>query len=186
MAMASSSSKVEHEVAIVASADATSTHCLVCHSRLGVSSRNSIEIFKHLLSDDRPVSLSVGNLLADVLKDGSFHSQVICKKCFKLVAELDEIDVRRIEIKQDILNSYKRTLELLEEEKLTSQEIENEESRKLPLGSDDGNVTKYRVLLPKGRKKMPPKKVKAKADSEEESEHKVMLPTLCSEFLMRP
>ncbi|KAK7868949.1 hypothetical protein R5R35_002583 [Gryllus longicercus] len=147
------------------------TNCLICNSRLGVSSRNSCEIFHKTLltSSEKPVSTLIGTFLEQEVTEDSVHSHVICKKCYKLLNEADEIECRLSEIKLDLVNNYKRTLKIQTEGE--KEILDEDDDRKLPLGSEDGNVVK------RGRKKTLPKKIKSPPNSEEDYDQKEN--TLC-------
>nr|CAD7258250.1 unnamed protein product [Timema shepardi] len=117
------------------------TYCLLCNSRVGVSSRNSLEIFQntYVTSSERPVASSIGAFLEHEITEDTVHSNVICKKCYKLLNEADEIEVRLADIKLEVQENYKRTLVLQMEGDKSATEG-GEEHEKLPLSSEDGNV----------------------------------------------
>nr|CAD7588742.1 unnamed protein product [Timema genevievae] len=109
--------------------------------RVGVSSRNSLEIFQntYVTSSERPVASSIGAFLEHEITEDTVHSNVICKKCYKLLNEADEIEVRLADIKLEVQENYKRTLVLQMEGDKSATEG-GEEHEKLPLSSEDGNV----------------------------------------------
>ncbi|XP_066994648.2 zinc finger protein 543 isoform X2 [Anabrus simplex] len=152
--------------------------CLICNSRLGVSSRNSCEIFhKNVCTSttERPISFIIGAVLEHEISEDTVHSNVICKKCFKLLDEVDEIESRLAEIKVELTTSYKRTIKIQTE----GEKEEEDDDRKLPLSSDDPNIVKQKMLA-RSRKKPTPKKIKSSqstGNSEEEYEQKEN--TLC-------
>lgn len=155
----------------------TSTQCLICNSRVGVSTRNSLEIFQKTIvtTSERPLSFTIGSVLGSEISEDTVHSNVICKKCFKLINEVDEIETRLAEIKLELTSSYQRTLKIQSEGGKQSP-LHDDDERKLPLGSDDGNVRKN--MVQGSRKKMIPKKLRSPTrNSEEDYEQKEN--TLC-------
>ncbi|XP_063216034.1 zinc finger protein 431-like [Bacillus rossius redtenbacheri] len=107
----------------------TNTQCLICNSRLGVSSRNSVEVFQGdavVTTSERPLSASISSVLEQEVHEGTVHSSVICKKCYKLLNEADEIEVRLAEIRAELQDSYKRTLVLQVEGGKASLELDAE------------------------------------------------------------
>lgn len=150
-----------------------SSHCLFCNSKLGVSSRNSCDIFsnKSLLgNEDRALSTLIGEVLQIEATKESIHSNIICKKCFKLLYELDEIETRMTELKMELTTNYNKTIKLITEG--PPPEVPEEEEGKLPAGPEGEVVVKKR-----GRKKgQVYKKTKPSSpqESEEELEAKVI------------
>ncbi|KAH1002209.1 hypothetical protein HUJ04_008320 [Dendroctonus ponderosae] len=85
--------------------------CLICNASC-VSIRNSIHIFnENGVSNDLNVPEVLGNLLETEITDESIHSQFLCKKCYKLLDEYDEVVSRLSEIKNEIVENYQNTLE---------------------------------------------------------------------------
>lgn len=104
-----------------------STTCLLCNASSGVSTRNSVPIFECLTStSERPLVKLIGFVLGLEITVEDVHSTIICKKCFKLCDELDELEDRLSELKQEISTNYQRTLKRLEEKGIDGLE-ENEE-----------------------------------------------------------
>lgn len=140
------------------------THCLICNSKVAVSSRNSCNIFHKytVTSTDKPVSYTISTVLGQELNEETAHSHVICKKCFKLLNEIDEIEARLCEVKLEITTNYNRSLRIqseVERDVIELDDDEDDETRKLPLGTDDANIVKQKIVA-KSRKKGPPKKLK--------------------------
>ncbi|XP_011256418.1 zinc finger protein 431 isoform X1 [Camponotus floridanus] len=106
---------VSRRLAEKMTADKDCTHCLVCNSKAGVSTRNSVRIFND--STNTTSEKSLADIIATVLKkdinEESVHSLVICKKCFKLFNEVDELETRLTEIKLELFNNYKKTVKKL-------------------------------------------------------------------------
>ncbi|KRT78262.1 zinc finger protein, partial [Oryctes borbonicus] len=110
-------------------------HCLVCNGRVGVSTRNSLQIFNKETQtcSDRPLSFIMSQVLGMDIKEETVHSLLICKKCFKLFNEVDELEKRLLEIKVELGGNYKKSVERNKngEEGLVDEEpAENKESNK--------------------------------------------------------
>ncbi|PBC32972.1 Zinc finger protein [Apis cerana cerana] len=121
---------------MTADSEKDSTHCLVCNSKVGVSTRNSIRIFNEnsLTSSEKPLVDTICTVLETDLNEENVHSLVICKKCYKLFNEIDELENRLSEIKLELFNNYKKTIKKLsdiqnEEEYNDHDYIENIESQ---------------------------------------------------------
>ncbi|XP_076680788.1 uncharacterized protein LOC143375490 isoform X3 [Andrena cerasifolii] len=113
-----------------------STHCLICNSKVGVSTRNSIRIFNEnsVTVSEKPLVDTICAVLETDLSEENVHSLVICKKCYKLFNEIDELESRLAEVKLEIFNNYKKTVKKLsdmqnEEEYNDHDYIENLESQ---------------------------------------------------------
>lgn len=68
-----------------------STHCLICNSKVGVSTRNSIRIFNEnsVTVSEKPLVDTICAVLETDLNEENVHSLVICKKCYKLFNEVN-------------------------------------------------------------------------------------------------
>ncbi|XP_046602152.1 zinc finger protein 300 isoform X1 [Neodiprion pinetum] len=88
------------------------THCLICNSKVGVSTRNSVRIFgsTSVGSTEKPLVNTICSVLDVELTEDTAHSLVMCKKCFKLFNEIDELEGRLAEVKLEIFTNYKRTI----------------------------------------------------------------------------
>lgn len=117
--------------------DKDSTHCLVCNSKVGVSTRNSVRIFNDssVTTSEKPLVNIIATVLEIDVNEESVHSLVICKKCYKLFNEVDELENRLTEVKLELFNNYKRTVKRLsdlfqnEEEYNDHDYIDNAESQ---------------------------------------------------------
>lgn len=80
---------------MTADSEKDSTHCLICNSKVGVSTRNSIRIFNEnsLTSSEKPLVDIICTVLETDLNEENVHSLVICKKCYKLFNEVNEIRI---------------------------------------------------------------------------------------------
>ncbi|XP_012234087.1 zinc finger protein ZFP2-like isoform X2 [Linepithema humile] len=96
---------------MTADSDKDSTHCLVCDSKVGVSTRNSVRIFNDSAvtsASEKPLAEIIADVLEIEVNEKSVHSLVICKKCFKLFNEIDELESRLMEVKIELFNNYKK------------------------------------------------------------------------------
>ncbi|KAI5704995.1 hypothetical protein M8J75_010858 [Diaphorina citri] len=84
--------------------------CLVCDGSTQ-SLRNTFSIFIQPVStSDKKIVEILSTVLNADLKENSVHSVVICKKCYKVCNDIDEIQERLEELKKDIVASYEKTL----------------------------------------------------------------------------
>ncbi|KAF5277010.1 hypothetical protein FQR65_LT16089 [Abscondita terminalis] len=105
-------------------------HCLICNARVGVSTRTSLQIFSkeviHHRSNhhvtinfqnqtctEKPISLVIAQVLEEKITEDSVHSLLICKKCFKLFDELEELEQRIDEIKDEVVANYRRSINII-------------------------------------------------------------------------
>lgn len=67
------------------------THCLICNSKVGVSTRSSIRIFNEtsVTTSEKPLVDTICTVLEISINEESAHSLVICKKCYKLFNEVN-------------------------------------------------------------------------------------------------
>uniref|UniRef100_A0A8D8UDC0 ZAD domain-containing protein n=1 Tax=Cacopsylla melanoneura TaxID=428564 RepID=A0A8D8UDC0_9HEMI len=87
-----------------------SSTCLLCDASTQ-SSRNTFAIFTQPVStSDRKLVQVLSSVLNVDLKENSIHSVVICKKCYKVCNEVDEIQDRLEELKKDLVANYEKTL----------------------------------------------------------------------------
>ncbi|XP_012265939.1 zinc finger protein ZFP2-like isoform X2 [Athalia rosae] len=100
---------------MTADAEKDCTHCLICNSKVGVSTRNSVKIFgsTSVAATEKPLVDIICSVLDVELNKESVHSLVVCKKCFKLFNEVDELESRLAEVKLEIYTNYKRTAQKL-------------------------------------------------------------------------
>ncbi|EZA61757.1 hypothetical protein DMN91_004497 [Ooceraea biroi] len=122
---------------MTADSDKDCTHCLVCNSKVGVSTRNSVRIFNDSIvtTSEKPLADIIAAVLEIDVNEECVHSLVICKKCFKLFNEVDEIENRLAELKLELFNNYRSTVKKLtdmfqnEEEYNDHDYTENAESQ---------------------------------------------------------
>ncbi|XP_054284175.1 zinc finger protein 835-like isoform X2 [Macrosteles quadrilineatus] len=87
------------------------TSCLVCDASVGVSTRNSCPIFQqHVTTSDKPVYKIIELVLDLEVQENLVHSVVVCKKCYKLLNEVDELQERITEIQLEVKGNYIKTV----------------------------------------------------------------------------
>ncbi|XP_012273310.1 zinc finger protein 436 isoform X2 [Orussus abietinus] len=129
---------------MTADSEKDNIHCLICNSKVGVSTRNSVRIFSEssVTQSDKPLIDTICTVLDLELNEENVHSLVVCKKCFKLFNEIDELETRLAEIKLEIYTNYKRTIKkivLQDDEDYNDHDyIDNSES--VP---SESSMTKY-------------------------------------------
>ncbi|XP_017875013.1 zinc finger protein 714-like [Ceratina calcarata] len=103
---------------MTADSEKDNTHCLICNSKVGVSTRNSIRIFNEesVTSSEKPLVDIICTVLETDLNEENVHSLVICKKCYKLFNEVDELENRLTEVKVELYSNYKKTIKQLSDE----------------------------------------------------------------------
>ncbi|KAK6623736.1 hypothetical protein RUM43_009589 [Polyplax serrata] len=95
--------------------------CLICNAQLAVSTRNCFNIFKTILFPlEKKACDLIGAVLDLEVTENTLHSEVICKKCFKLVNEFADLESRVSEIKLELTTNFKKTTEFLQESTSTS------------------------------------------------------------------
>lgn len=94
---------------------ATSNTCLICDGSTGVSARNAISIFQNrVASSDRTVVKVIDGVLGITLSSEDVHSIVVCRRCFKSLNEVDELEDRLADIKLELTSQYQRTLKYVQ------------------------------------------------------------------------
>ncbi|XP_046676340.1 zinc finger protein 623-like isoform X2 [Homalodisca vitripennis] len=87
------------------------TTCLICDASVGVSTRNSCPIFhQNVTTSDKPIFKVIGLVLGVEVQENLVHSAVVCKKCFKLFNEIDELQERISEIQFEVKSNYNKTI----------------------------------------------------------------------------
>ncbi|XP_071450062.1 uncharacterized protein [Hetaerina americana] len=136
------------------------TKCFICNARVGTSGRSSFNFFQSetvTSSSHKQVYFCIASILECELLEESVHSQVICKKCYKTVNEIDDLECRTAELKNEIYQKYQQTSQNRGEDLIdSSMDLSDSE-----VGYDDQNDDDYLgKKVQKVRKKPPPKKFK--------------------------
>ncbi|KAK7079904.1 hypothetical protein SK128_000357 [Halocaridina rubra] len=99
----------------------TSPHCLVCNAKLGVSARGAMALFSDKAKTTHrqiEVHVMLTNILNQDIQDKHIHSSIVCKKCYKLIDDIDSLEGQLITLKQVVTNKYMRTLAIVKQEAL--------------------------------------------------------------------
>lgn len=51
-------------------------------------------------------------MLGEEIAEDSVHSLLLCKKCFKLVDEVEELEQRADELRHEFMTNYRRSVEM--------------------------------------------------------------------------
>lgn len=106
--------------------DGRDPHCLVCNAKLGVSARGATQIFSDKVKTTHrqlQVGTALGNIINRQITMAFVHSHIICKKCFKLIDDIDSLEGQLVNMKQVVTNKYMRTLALVKDHKRPSSSI---------------------------------------------------------------
>lgn len=96
-------------------------------------------------------------MLEEKISEDTVHSLLLCKKCFKLFDELEELEQRIDEIKDEVIGNYKKTVERIkngdvdeDEKPLKSENKEDDKENQvpkkildIPSSDDDTQVDKF-------------------------------------------
>lgn len=100
----------------------------------------------------------MSDVIGQEIKEDNVHSFLICKKCFKLFDEVDELELRLVELKTEILNNYKKSInkskngELVDDFDKTPHKEKNEADKEnqipkkildIPSSDDDNTQVVY-------------------------------------------
>lgn len=81
--------------------------------------------FKITTCSERPLPFVMSQILGTDIKEDTVHSLLICKKCFKLFDEVDELEQRLNEVKVELVSNYKKSIQ---KNKNGNQEENNEKN----------------------------------------------------------
>lgn len=88
----------------------------------------------------------MSQVLGTEITEETVHSFLLCKKCYKLFDEIDELEQRLLEIKVELVGNYKKSVE-----KSKDTEQNNEDGVEEKMETDTHAINK--------EKEMPPKKI---------------------------
>lgn len=125
--------------------------CLICNVKVGASARGSCNIFHRnvVTASQKQLAYIIATIVECEILEGCVHSQVVCKKCYKLLIDFDDLEVKLTDLKQEIVNKYQKTLKCQgfkkgeQSDKPVSCEIKAQEQNdktNLPLNEDHRNV----------------------------------------------
>lgn len=99
----------------------SSPHCLVCNAKLGVSARGAMELFSEKAKTSHrqiEVHVLLSNIVNQEIQHKCIHSSIVCKKCYKLIDDIDSLEGQLISMKQVVTNKYMRTLAIVKQDTL--------------------------------------------------------------------
>lgn len=93
--------------------NAKNTYCLICNSKIGVSTRNALSIFQRRVTTSYRSVVKVIDGVFGVphLSSCDLHSNVVCGRCYTILNEVDEMEDRLADIKSKFSIQYQHTLE---------------------------------------------------------------------------
>ncbi|KAK7081125.1 hypothetical protein SK128_027951 [Halocaridina rubra] len=109
-------------------------HCLVCNVHLGMFAKGGMEVFsdKVLTSHSKAQIHSIlGIIINEELDTTIVHSSIVCKKCFKLIDDIDVMEGKILNMKQVVSSKYSLTLALVKKGMIGKAVIE-EQTRQTP------------------------------------------------------
>lgn len=98
-------------------------------------------------------------LLNKEITPNSIHSEVLCRKCYKLIDEFDELQYRVGEIKNEVSRNYQNTLKSKEGPEKASTETK-----------EDVMETQEKLLSRKGRHELPKKILDIPSSDEDDTQ----------------
>lgn len=98
-------------------------------------------------------------LLNKEITPSSIHSEVLCRKCYKLIDEFDELQYRVGEIKNEVSRNYQNTLKSKECPEKASTETK-----------EDVMETQEKLLSRKGRHELPKKILDIPSSDEDDTQ----------------
>lgn len=66
----------------------------------------------------------MSQVLGTEITEESVHSFLICKKCYRLFDEVDELEHRLLEIKVELVGNYKKSIDKSKEDKEQTEEAD--------------------------------------------------------------
>lgn len=66
--------------------------------------------FQTQTCSERPLPCIMSEVLGSEIKEDNVHSLLMCKKCYKLFDEVDELELRVAELKSELQGSYKKSI----------------------------------------------------------------------------
>lgn len=94
----------------------TTPHCLICNVHLGMFAKGGMEVFSEKVtttSGKMQVHSVLGSIINVELNAAAVHSNIVCKKCFKLLDDIDSLEMQLVSMKQLVSSKYTMTLALV-------------------------------------------------------------------------
>ncbi|XP_047491966.1 zinc finger protein 37-like [Penaeus chinensis] len=140
-------------------------HCLVCNVHLGMFAKGGMEVFSDKVTTSfgkMQIHNVLGSIVNQELNAASIHSSIVCKKCFKLLDDIDALEGQLVNMKQVVSSKYTMTLALVKKG-LVGKAVLEEPSRQPPPPPKEKKIVKNtspaKGPKPKGpgRRGRPPK-----------------------------
>lgn len=98
---------------------------------------------------ERPLSFIMTQVLGTEIKEDAVHSLLVCKKCYKLFDEVDELERRLLEIKVELVTNYKNSVEKAKEAEEEGESMKmQEDSNVQEEGNKENEVPKKILDIP--------------------------------------
>nr|XP_053628407.1 ADP-ribose pyrophosphatase, mitochondrial-like [Cherax quadricarinatus] len=91
-------------------------HCLVCNVHLGMFAKGGMEVFSEKVTTSfgkMQIHNVLGSIINQELNTANVHSSIVCKKCFKLLDDIDGLEGQLVNMKQVVSSKYTMTLALV-------------------------------------------------------------------------
>ncbi|KAG7170844.1 Zinc finger protein 431-like [Homarus americanus] len=91
-------------------------HCLVCNVHLGMFAKGGMEVFSEKVITSlgkMQIHNVLGSIINQELNAATVHSSIVCKKCFKLLDDIDALEGQLVSMKRVVSSKYTMTLALV-------------------------------------------------------------------------
>lgn len=88
------------------------------------------------------------DVLGQDIKEDNVHSFLICKKCFKVFDELDELEWRVAQLKMEVLNNYKKSVLKSKNGELTDEGAEKGQQKEKNDADKENQMSKKILDIP--------------------------------------
>lgn len=148
-------------------------HCLVCNVHLGMFAKGGMEVFSEKVTTSfgkMQIHNVLGSIINQELNTANVHSSIVCKKCFKLLDDIDGLEGQLVNMKQVVSSKYTMTLALVKKG-LVGKAVFEEPAKQPPPPPKPkkpikppltGKTSKLKVA---GRRNRPPKVVRLRKGS---------------------
>ncbi|CAL4133727.1 unnamed protein product, partial [Meganyctiphanes norvegica] len=127
-------------------------HCLVCNVTIRVPASAILDIFSEkAVTSHRQLQLDnyLGTLTHLTLTRQSVHSTIICRRCFQLIDDLDQLEEEVDNKKQQVVSRFQRTQEALQDVQKSS--VNNSNVCRKTTGAIQSNDKDYLPFQSSGR-----------------------------------
>lgn len=91
-------------------------HCLICNVHLGMFAKGGMEVFSEKVTTSfgkMQIHSVLGSIINQELNAAIVHSSIVCKKCFKLLDDIDALEGQLVNMKQVVSSKYTMTMALV-------------------------------------------------------------------------